>query len=274
MLKYAYHINDIFLSYDDIDISKYNEEFLISSAKRRCAAIGCKSFVDYIELIEEDEIERITFYDSLQIAYSCFFRNPLTFHTIDKVVLPNLAVKVRKEASKDIRIWSSACAAGQEAYSMAMLLENHSLCKESYSNCKIYATDKDEEQIKAARIGQFARHNLDNIPLFLIDKWFVKYGQTFHIKPELSNRIEFATYDLFETNNDSIIDKVDDFHIIFCANLLFYYKDKYRKLILEQIDSRLAENGYIITSETERDILLKNNYIEVYPHSAIFRNNF
>jgi chemotaxis methyl-accepting protein methylase len=56
-----------------------------------------------------------------------------------------------------------------------------------------------------------------------------------------------------------------------CCNLLFYYKPESRKSILEKISNTVASGGYLITGETERDILLKNNYKEVFEASAIFR---
>jgi chemotaxis methyl-accepting protein methylase len=67
-----------------------------------------------------------------------------------------------------------------------------------------------------------------------------------------------------------------DFDLMVCANLLFYYKNEDRKIILKKAGKCLAKGGFIITGETERDILIRHNYHEVFPQSAIFqiKNNF
>ena len=274
MSSHIYHIIDIFVSHEGVDISQYDESFLTNSAQRRCDASDCKSMEEYIELLENSELERMNYYDSLHIGYSSFFRSPLTYHTLEKVVLPELAARIKNNKSKDLRIWSAACAGGQEAYSIAMLIEEQKICSEGFCNCMIFATDKDDEQIEHANKGQYARHSLDNISLNQLNKWFIKYGDTYIIKPELKKRISFSVFDLFDKQYMSPPTSIfGHFDIIFCANLLFYYKEKYRKIILEKIEGAMAEKCFLITGESEREILMKHNYKEVYPQSAIFRRN-
>ncbi|MDD4490062.1 MAG: hypothetical protein PHD30_06125 [Paludibacter sp.] len=273
MNNHAYHINDIFLSLEEINISQYDENFLINSAKRRCYATNCKTLEDYLELLEDSEIERMTYFDSLQIVYSSFFRNPLTFNVLETIVLPELISKIKNSKSKDLRIWSAACAAGQEAYSIAMLVEEVKSCHDSTNcNCLIFATDKDEEQIEQAHRGQYARHMLDNINLKLLDKWFIKQSNTFFIKPELKEKICFSVFDLFDNHYTSPPSSIfGDFDLVFCVNLLFYYKEKYRKIMLEKIKGAMGDNAYLVTGETEREILINHHFKEIYPQAAIFR---
>jgi chemotaxis methyl-accepting protein methylase len=58
-----------------------------------------------------------------------------------------------------------------------------------------------------------------------------------------------------------------------CSNLLFYYKPVCRRRIIEKIGHTLAPGGYLVTGETEREILMKYNYQEVFENSAIFRKS-
>ena len=273
MKSHAYHIHDIFLSLEGMDVAQYDETFLLNSANRRFSETNCASIEDYLELLENSELERMTYFDNLQIGYSTFFRNALTFDTLEKIVLPELVSNVRKNNTKDLRIWSAACAAGQEAYSIAMLIEEEMACSEKGKcNCLIFATDRDEEQIETARRGQYARHALENIKLKQLDKWFIKYGSTYFIKPELKVNINFSVFDLFDKNYSSPPSSIfGHFDLIFCANLLFYYKENHRRTILDKITGAMSDNGYLVTGETERDILKKLHFREIYPHSAIFR---
>jgi chemotaxis methyl-accepting protein methylase len=273
MKSHAYHIHDIFLSLEGLDVAQYDETFLLNSANRRFSETNCASIEDYLELLENSELERMTYFDNLQIGYSTFFRNALTFDTLEKIILPELVSNVRKNNTKDLRIWSAACAAGQEAYSIAMLIEEEMACSEKGKcNCLIFATDRDEEQIETARRGQYARHALENIKLKQLDKWFIKYGNTYFIKPELKVNINFSVFDLFDKNYSSPPSSIfGHFDLIFCANLLFYYKENHRRTILDKITGAMSDNGYLVTGETERDILKKLHFREIYPHSAIFR---
>lgn len=273
MKSHAYHIHDIYLSLEGMDITQYDEAFLINSANRRCSETNCVTIEDYLELLENSELERMTYFDNLQIGYSTFFRNTLTFDTLEKIILPELISNVRMNNTKDLRIWSAACAAGQEAYSIAMLIEEEMACSEKGKcNCLIFATDRDEEQIETARRGQYAYHSLENIKLKQLDKWFIKYGSTYYIKPELKVNINFSVFDLFDKNYSSPPSSIfGHFDLIFCANLLFYYKENHRKTILDKITGAMSDNGYLVTGETERDILKKLHFREIYPHSAIFR---
>jgi chemotaxis methyl-accepting protein methylase len=273
MKSHAYHIHDIFLSLEGMDVAQYDETFLLNSANRRFSETNCASIEDYLELLENSELERMTYFDNLQIGYSTFFRNALTFDTLEKIILPELVSNVRKNNTKDLRIWSAACAAGQEAYSIAMLIEEEMACSEKGKcNCLIFATDRDEEQIETARRGQYAYHSLENVKLKQLDKWFIKYGNTYFIKPELKVNINFSVFDLFDKNYSSPPSSIfGHFDLIFCANLLFYYKENHRRTILDKITGAMSDNGYLVTGETERDILKKLHFREIYPHSAIFR---
>jgi chemotaxis methyl-accepting protein methylase len=58
---------------------------------------------------------------------------------------------------------------------------------------------------------------------------------------------------------------------VVCANLLFYYNHEYQNVIIEKAGGCLSKGGFLVTGEAEREILVANNYREVFPHSAIFQ---
>jgi chemotaxis methyl-accepting protein methylase len=206
------------------------------------------------------------------VSYSEFFRNPLTFSVLERIVLPLLISTKQKKSRKEIRIWSAACAAGQEVYSLAMLLEETKLNTVQKINYRIFATDISESQIQIARDGCY---NIEAFNLLIpkrISKWFSSQGENYFVDPVLKNWIEFSVFDqLNEKLSCPVTSIFGDFDIVFCSNLLFYYKPKFQKKILEKLSGSLTTDGYLITGETEREILFQLNYNEVYPHSAIFQ---
>ncbi|MEI7664139.1 MAG: CheR family methyltransferase, partial [Bacteroidota bacterium] len=105
-----------------------------------------------------------------------------------------------------------------------------------------------------------------------IQQWFTKEGDVFKIKPELKECLDFSVFDLFSDRLSSPPASIfGDFDLVFCANLLFYYKPEFRAFILAKMEKCLANGGYLVTGETEREILTRYGYREVFPQSAIFR---
>jgi chemotaxis protein methyltransferase CheR len=255
-----------------IDVSKYNASFLNKSIQKRITETHCNSAEEYGSFMQKNNEEVKIFIDSLQISYSDFFRNPLTFAVLERIILPSLILKKKTTKHKEIRIWSTACAAGQESYSLAILLEELISRVSNHLNYRIFATDQSEEQIKEAQKGKYCATALNNLNFKRLKQWFTKHGDTYSVKPELKKNIDFSTFDLFDKQlgcpQASIF---GDFDLVICANLLFYYQPKYQKKILEKTSCCLAKGGYIIVGETERDILMRHHYQEVFPQSGIFQ---
>ena len=269
--KYT-EIIDFLLRTQGVDVSKYDESFLEKAFQKRFTETNCNTGKAYYNYIEENERERNQFIESLNISYSEFFRNPLTFAVLDKNILPAIELSNKNNQRKEIRIWSAACASGQETYSLAILFEEHKNGDTEKNNFRIFATDQNELQIDKARIGQFPKSSLNKLTLKRFDQWFFQEGDTFSIKPELKINIDFSVFDLLHEQLSSPPASIfGDFDLVVCANLLFYYKPEYQKKIIHKTSNCLANGGYLITSETEREILLKYNYREVFPQSAIFQ---
>ena len=117
-------ITEVFIDHYGIDISVFDETFVNNNIVQRIHKTGCSDSTAYSRCVVEEKTEAEIFIESLQVSYSEFFRNPLTFAVLERIVLPELNFRMKTTKSKEIRIWSAACAGGQEAYSLAMLLEN------------------------------------------------------------------------------------------------------------------------------------------------------
>lgn len=204
----------------------------------------------------------------IQNSYSEFFRNSLTFSVLERIVMPRI---IFNEKRNSIRIWSAACAGGQEAYSLAILLEEFKNGDKKVA-CRIFGTDKDEEQVRIAAQGRYSADQIGNITLKQFKKWFIREEDQFTVIPELKSNIEFSVFDLLSSQYSSPPESIfGGFDIVMCANLLFYYQADSQKTIIEKIKGAMAENGYLITGETERDILINYGFKEVFPQSAIYK---
>ena len=254
------------------DISKFNDVFLNKALLRRMKVTLCASEEAYFSYLEQSHFESTVFLNSLQVSYTEFFRNTLTFSVLEKIILPTILLNKSTTARNEIRIWSAACAGGQETYSLAMLLHELSNSSPGKIIFRIFATDQSEIQIKDAQSGEYPESALNNLNLKRVNQWFTKTGNTYSVKPELKENIEFSVFDLlndkFSCPPTSIY---GDFDLIVCANILFYYHPEYQNKIITKTKNCLSDHGYFITGETERELLIQSGFHEVYPQSAIFR---
>jgi len=268
-------ISEMLMREHGIDVSKYESAFFEKNIEKRISETQCGTKDAYCLFLKQNPSESEKLIESFTVSYSEFFRNPLTFSVLEKIILPALVMNKRMLKSKEIRIWSSACAAGQETYSVAMLLhENLSNANEAI-NFRIFATDSCSDQIQLAQSGEYQETALNNVNLFRLNQWFAKQGNLYTINKVLKKNIDFSVFDLFDTNFSCPPASIfGNFDIVFCANLLFYYSPEFRTSIIEKVNNSLADNGLLITSETEREMLIQAGFKEVYPQSAIFMKNF
>lgn len=264
------NMTELFLNKHGMDISMYDETFVNKTILQRIEFTGCSDLIDYSCFVAETEKEAALFAGLLQVSYSEFFRNKLTFSVLETIVLPEMVFRKRNSKSKEIRIWSAACAGGHEPYSLAMILENL-IGQHDKIRYRIFGTDKDETQVNIARLGHYAKESVGNVTRKQFEKWFVQSGNSYAVIPELKKHCEFSIFDLLSKHSSPPESIYGDFDLVLCANILFYYKPAYQKIMVDKISASLAEDGLLICGETEREILKAGNFKEVFPQSAIFR---
>lgn len=256
-----------------IDLIRYDHDFVLKSVAKRMLATNAASFADYLSRLFESTEETRDFIDSLSITYSEFFRNPLTFAVLEQIVLPSILKEKEKAGTSEIRVWSAGCAAGQEAYSIAILLDELLLERDSTVSFRIFGTDISETALESALKGRYHADTLQNVRLKHFRDYFTQQGNVYHIHPRLKDRIAFSSYDLLEKKSFSPPASIfGEFDLIFCGNLLFYYGDKIRRNILTKLKNCLSPRGYLATGEVERAFVEQmDGFRAVVPPAAVFR---
>lgn len=255
-----------------INISRFEDVFVHSCIQKRMKELGITTNDEYIQHIISHHSEQEAFSESLFVSFSEFFRQPLTFEVLEGIVVPHINRELASSGQKEIRFWSMACAGGEEPYSLAIALKECGYRLGEQIRFRIFATDYSENAINKAKKGYYKKSALKNVSLNRVENWFIKQGQTYEVHPDLKERIDFSVFDLL--NNDCSCPEASiygDFNIVVCSNVLFYYKPHYQKIIIEKACSCLRKDGFIISSKTERKIFLDNNFVEIVPNSAIFR---
>ena len=146
--------------------------------------------------------------------------------------MPGLVAAKTNGSPVELRIWSAACATGQETWSVAMLLEEFARARQQPVPFRIIATDASEAALTAARRGVYEESALANVRLRHRREFFSTQEDGHRIVPRLQARVDFSTYDLLDEHSASPpAGLFGDFDLILCCNLLFYYRPPIRQQI-------------------------------------------
>jgi len=105
-----------------IDLSAYRRETLENRIAARVEQAGCHDLDHYLNMLRSDSGECNRLIDCIAINVSSFFRNPLVFEILARNLLPDIMERKLLAGNSEIRVWSAGCAAGEEPYSVAILI--------------------------------------------------------------------------------------------------------------------------------------------------------
>ena len=255
------------------NLSIYDSAFLIKSIEQRQSTIGITNTSEYIEYISKNSFEGNVFLASLNNTHSEFFRNSINFALIEQWIIPRLIES--KTENTEIRIWSAACSTGQEPYSIAMILDKISQATSKKIRFRIFATDISQDALGIANQGAYSFEAIKDIKLKYIEDYFTKIDNSYFISPKLRENITFSKYDLLEITSYHPPESIyGDFDIVLCCNLLFYYQEEIRNMIVQKVQHSMADKGYFVTGEAEKSIISKaSGLYQIAPPAAIFQND-
>jgi len=257
------------------NVSIYDQSFLERTIANRMIYSSCNSLSDYLSLLNKLPSEATMLIESLINSYSEFFRNTLTFALLKQIIYPIIFDKKVSLLTPEVRIWSAGCAAGQEAYSLAMLADEYITEHPVSTSFRIFATDISNKQLEDARRGVFDEKNIQNTTLGFINKYFTVKGQSYIVNEKLKKYIDFSCYDLLDNDTNAPPSSIfGGFDIIMCSNVLFYYQSDIQKLILNKLSRALNPGGFLLTGEAEIAIVRGDrNFRQFASPSTIFVKN-
>ncbi|MFZ4579280.1 MAG: CheR family methyltransferase [Myxococcota bacterium] len=267
------HVIDVMRRVHGHDIYGYDPSFLARSIEARSRAAGEAGLAAYGERLQSDPAEASALVTSLGIHHSEFFRDPLAFALLEQRVLPDMLEAQRASGGRELRVWSAGCAAGQEAYSVTLLLMELSASREERPRFRVFATDSSEEHLARARQGRYSEADLRHVRLAQLRRWFSATGHEHQIARELRDRVDFSRYDLLDPDSCCPPASIfGEFDVILCCNLLFYYRHAVRLQILDKLQRCLVPGGVLVTSESEAQIVADMGDVGPYGlHTPLFR---
>jgi len=197
--------------------------------------------------IEDTVFKKLINYLTIKETY--FFRDRGHFEILRKYVLPEVITE--KEGEKKISIWSAGCSTGEEAYSIAMVLHRFLNNRDEW-NIKILATDINSEYIDSAKTGLYDSWSFrDNLQNEEYADYFIRRSDSFEITPEIKKMVDFVKHNLMDGYSVSFPVVPYSLDIIFCRNVMIYFKKNVIKTLIKMFYALLAPNGFLIVSNSD-----------------------
>ena len=245
------------------DFSGYKRTGLLRRIRHRMAQLGVSEYSAYIDRLEVDADEFTMLFNTILINVTGFLRDPEAWEVLRTDVIPTLLAE--RADTDPIRVWCAGCSSGQEAYSLAMVLEEALGTQAYLERVKIYATDIDEEALAQARQAAYDDTEIQGVPDDLKEKYFERRDRRWLFRQDLRRTVIFGRNDLVQ---DAPISRID---LLTCRNTLMYFNAETQSRILGRFHFALVPRGVLFLGKAE--MLLSHGHIfePVHLKRRIFR---
>lgn len=247
------------------DFFPYKKPTLLRRTAKRMNITKCESMEDYVEVLHTDPDEKFILVQEFLIGVTKFFRDNEAFKILEEQVIPNIFEEKRTK-KEPIKIWIVACSTGEEAYSIAILLEEYLTKNKSNRTYKIFATDIDGKAIDIAAKGIYPENITSDISQARLNNYFIQKENGYQISPKIRKNIIFSKHDVLHNPPFSKMDLVS------CRNMLIYLEKKTQIKALSSLHFALKEGGYLFTGNAENIDILHKSFAEVNQKWKIYRN--
>lgn len=245
------------------DFANYKRGTLLRRIQRRMTVAGAAGLDAYARIMREQPEEAVALMKDLLISVTHFFRDADAFRALEERVIPRLLDD--KGPGNQVRVWVPACATGEEAYSVAMLLVEYVESRADSPGVQVFATDLDENAIAAAREGLYAESDVADLPEKLLERFFQREGTGYRIRRQLRETILFAPHNVLK---DPPFSRVD---LISCRNLLIYLNRTAQQRVLETFHFALRPGGCLLLGPSESPESASNLFVVIDRKMSLYQ---
>lgn len=226
-----------------IDLGATKQMLVSSRLNKRLKYHQLDSFDQYVDLINSKSanIERQMAIDLLTTNETYFFREPEHFNSLKELVLQ------QHPKERMLRVWSAASSSGEEAYSIAMVLDDYFGNRTKW---EIFGSDISRRIIEKAQKGLYQTHRIDAIPKSFLQRYCLKgageYEGFLLIDKKLREKTRFT-----EINLTKPLPEVGQFDVIFLRNVLIYFDNPTKEKIIRSLVSKLRPKGILFIGHSE-----------------------
>ncbi len=255
-----------------ISLPEKRKTFLLSNLSIRMRELGYRRYRDYFQYVLDGRrgmVEWEILVDRLTVHETRFYRDPRALQMLRETWLDRLPARADKP--HQLRLWSVGCATGEEPYSLAMLIDDALLARGVRAFPAITATDISAAALAAGREGIYPANRLVNLPEAFIGRYFRKLdGNRYQVKENVRERVCFTRLNLLHLDRSPLA----AMDVIYCQNVLIYFKKPQRLRILDQLIGRLRPGGLLVLGAGEiTDWSHPETAIVDYPGTLVYRRS-
>jgi chemotaxis protein methyltransferase CheR len=248
------------LQFDDARLDYLSEVF-----QRRVAKCGRDSAAYLQDLeYEQSDAEISALARELTVGETYFFRNHEQFDALAEVALPE-RLRVRAQ-QKTLRLLSAGCSSGEEAYSLAMVARE--IIADPSWKVAIRAVDVNPVAIEKAQRGRYSGWALRETPEHIQGKWFRTDGREMAVDAAIRAAVQFQRANL--ASDDPALWQAAAYDVIFCRNVLMYFKREHMRAVVARMVQSLAPGGFLFLGHAETLRGVSDQFHLLNSHGAFY----
>ena len=224
--------------------------FLKTRVAKRMAALGMEDPNDYVFMVsyaDTNGLEMQALANLVTTNETYMFREYDQLQGFANYCLPEVLSAKQDCGEKSLRIWCAGCSSGEEAYTLAMIVQEVFPQSQSW-DCKIVATDIDENMLRKVTAARYEQRSINDVPQEYMDKYLIAEGEGYVVRRRTAALVEPRHLNL---NDRMALRAMRGFDFIFCRNVLIYFDDLSRKSVVDHFYNALNPGGYIFLGHSE-----------------------
>lgn len=247
-----------------VNLNEGKRELVQSKVSKLMRETGITCYDEYYEQVSKGKGKIwSSFVDHITIHKTNFFREDNHFNFIRDKIDNILSSNPQILANREIKVWSSACSTGDEAYTLAMVLKEY---MPPGINIKILATDISTLVVQEAQNAEYVLDREDIINPYFLQKYFKKIGNIYKIPDEIKSLVTFRTFNLMDP-----FPFKNKFDIIFCRNVMIYFDVQTQEELIKKFYHVLTHGGLLFIGHSES--LTQRQYKFKYLQPTIYIKN-
>lgn len=244
-------LRDFIYRQSGIWVSEARAYLIESRLASRLRELNLKNFTEYYYYLRFDpgrQNELLKLFEVITTNETSFYRNAAQLQVFQEKVLRAECDRLRAAGTHKLRIWSAGCSTGEEPYTIAIILSETLQGELPVWDIKITANDLSEAVLTTARKGVYNEYALRTTPGSIIDRYFKKIDNEYHVDPRLRDIISFSPVNL---SDKTLLRRVERSHIIFCRNVIIYFDDEMKRQVIESFYDNLLPGGCLLIGHSE-----------------------
>jgi len=227
------------------DFSLYKHNTINRRLERRMALHQIAEIAEYVRFLQQTPAEVKALFQEMLIGVTSFFRDTEAFAAIQSLIIPQLFAE--KPSGSTIRVWTCGCSTGEEAFSLAILIQEEMEARKQYCKVQLFATDIDARAIEVARSGVYPTSIAVDVSAERLSRFFTLQGDgtTYRVTKPIRDMVIFSEHDVIK---DPPFSKLD---LITCRNLLIYMGIELQKKLIPVFHYALRTGGMLFLGSSE-----------------------